>query len=399
MKELLSKKFWIVMLVIAALVGSVVAVEAIDKKSDKPTEPSAVATDSGGTTTEQVARSLYSRGRWLSDLMILSGKADRQENPTAQSIVEQAKSCGILSRYDDEDLSQPLDRRFVARTMVKAMGYKNRSVGYLADVSSLDSDLATMAYYGYFLPDVNFMMHPDALVTSTEYEALLKELDRFRQLRGKTILSFGDSIMYGAGNGGEGIADMLAEKYGMTAADYAVSGAAIGIREGRGHIRDQLKSAISDKVQPDVILLNGGTNDMNWLELGEIGTGFDMSQREEEDFTGGLEKTFWSIKNTWKNVPVIFIRAHNMDWGDDLKERLFGQQALQVAAKWGVRSVDLYSVLNTEDTDTAARYTFINADTENLADSIHPNAVGYAKFYLPAVAEKLINETETRSKL
>ena len=75
MKELLSKKFWIVMLVIAALVGSVVAVEAIDKKSDKPTEPSAVATDSGGKTTEQVARSLYSRGRWLSDLMILSGKA------------------------------------------------------------------------------------------------------------------------------------------------------------------------------------------------------------------------------------------------------------------------------------------------------------------------------------
>ncbi len=112
-----------------------------------------------------------------------------------------------------------------------------------------------------------------------------------------------------------------------------------------------------------------------------------------------MEKTLWSIKNTWKNVPVIFIRAHNMNWGDDLKERLFGQQALQIAAKWDVEAVDLFSVLNTEDSDSAARYTFINADTDYLSDSIHPNAVGYAKFYLPAVSDKLVKVMETRSKL
>ena len=399
MKKLLNKKFLIAVIVIAALIGSVVAVDAIEHKSNKPTEAVAVSSGSEIQTTEQIYRSLYSRSRWLSDLMILSGKADPSENPTAQSIADQAKNCGILSRYGDEDLSVPLDRRFVARTMVRALGYKNRSAGYLADVSALDSDLATMAYYGYFLPDINFMMHPDALVTPSEYEALLKELKRYDLLAGKTILSFGDSIMYGAGNGGEGIADMLAEKYGMTAADYAVSGATMGIRDGRVHIRDQLSAALADKVQPDVILLNGGTNDMNWLELGEIGAGFDMSQRDETDFTGGMEKTLWSIKNTWKNVPVIFIRAHNMKWGDDLKERLFGQQALQVAVKWGAKTVDMYSLMNTEDPDTSNRYTFINSDTEYLSDSIHPIAVGYAKFYLPAVTEKLVNVTETRNRL
>ena len=399
MKELFSKKFWIAILVIAALIGSVVAVGAIEHSTNQPTEKNTLTTGNGSQAAEPAYQSLFSRTRWLSDLMILSGKADRQENPTAQSIAEQAKSCGILSSADDTDISAPLDRRFVARTTVKALGYKNRSVGYLADVSSLDSDLATMAYYGYFLPDINFMMHPDAPVTPTEYEALLRELGRYAQFRGKTILSFGDSIMYGAGNGGEGIADMLAEKYGMTAADYSVSGAAMGIRDDRGHIRDQLSLALADKVQPDIILLNGGTNDMNWLELGEISAGFDMSQRNEADFTGGMEKTLWSIKNTWKNVPVIFIRAHNMNWGDDLKERLFGQQALQIAAKWDVEAVDLFSVLNTEDSDSAARYTFINADTDYLSDSIHPNAVGYAKFYLPAVSDKLVKVTETRSKL
>ena len=97
MKELFSKKFWIAILVIAALIGSVVAVGAIEHSTNQPTEKNTLTTGNGSQAAEPAYQSLFSRTRWLSDLMILSGKADRQENPTAQSIAEQAKSCGILS--------------------------------------------------------------------------------------------------------------------------------------------------------------------------------------------------------------------------------------------------------------------------------------------------------------
>ena len=75
MKELFSKKFWIAILVIAALIGSVVAVGAIEHSTNQPTEKNTLTTGNGSQAAEPADQSLFSRTRWLSDLMILSGKA------------------------------------------------------------------------------------------------------------------------------------------------------------------------------------------------------------------------------------------------------------------------------------------------------------------------------------
>lgn len=403
MKERLSKNIWIIPLIIAVLIGSASVVGAIEysspAKTQQRTEGGAVSATSNNDEErlyEEIFHTVYSRSRWLYDLMLCSGKAQpRSAEP--QIVFKQAQVCGILSAYTEEEIEEPLNRRFIAATMVKALDYQNRSIGDLADITSIDSDLSTLAYYGYFLPDEDLMLYPDAEITVEEYDSLIAQLKQYRLLKGKRMLSFGDSIMYGTGNDGEGIADMIAEKYGMTATDYSVPGAAFGVRKGKGHIYDQLQRAYADWVRPDIILIDGGTNDMNAVKFGKITDGFDMKGISDKDFSGGMEKVMWSLTNYWGGVPIIYIRVHDMNLGEDSNERQYGERALEIAEKWNATSVDLFTDTDmcTEDPDICNRYTYPNPKHGNAHDSIHPNALGYAKFYLPLISEAVVNQFQS----
>lgn len=400
MKERFGKKFWISALIVVVLVTIILSasiISAIAKNvaaQPKSVRESALATPDTGEEkmlNERIYSSTHNRSKWLYDLINASGKATLTDSVDPQEIFAAAEQCGILSDYTEDDMYQPLTRLFVARTTVKALGYKQRTPGRIADVNSMQSAMATMAYYGYFLPDVNAMVYPDKEITAEEYESLLVEINRYKQLKGKTILSFGDSIMHGSGNNDEGIADMIAEKYGMTAVDYSVPGASVGVRSGRKQIIEQIPLALADGIKPDIILINGGTNDMYRVPIGDFTAGYDMTDTSAESFTGGLEKTLWKIIVTWYNVPVIFVRAHNMDIGLDANEKQYGERAVSVAGKWGAACVDLYENTDmcTEDSYTCGRYTFVDPAMGNIPDSVHPNALGYAKFYLPAVSDEI----------
>ena len=238
MKNRLTKRFWITALIVAVLVAitlSATIVSAIAKNvaaQPRSVEESALATpDNKGDKmiNERIYATTHNRSRWLYDLITVSGKATLTDSGDAKKIFEAARNCGVISDYTEEDMVLPLTRFFVAQTTVRALNYKQRTPGHIADINSLQSAMATMAYYGYFLPDVNNMVYPDREITAEEYEGLLTQLERYRQLKGKVILAFGDSIMHGSGNNDEGIADMIAEKYGMTAHDYSVPGAAMGL--------------------------------------------------------------------------------------------------------------------------------------------------------------------------
>ena len=331
------------------------------------------------------------RSLWLYELMTAAGYSVGADKSDGIAILGLAKSYGIIDSYSREDICSPLTRRFVCSTLVRALGYPKRSVGYLADVKAGEEYMSTAAYFGYFLPDFNDRVYPDKAVSQTEYDKLLAELSRYRLLKGKRALSFGDSIMYGAGNDGEGVSEITAIKYGMTCIDYAVSGATFGECKGRGHIPDQLRKAHDKKRAADVILLDGGTNDVNHTSFGKLTNGYDMSKTSEKEYTGAFEKTLWLLDSYWKGVPVIYIRAHNMMIGDEDKEKKYGERAMEIASKWHINAIDLYSFsgMNTEDAAMRNRYTYINPLTDYTCDSIHPNAIGYAKFYLPPVADIL----------
>ena len=349
---------------------------------------------------DKIYYATYNRSRWLYELMTAAGYEVNANKNNGPAIFGQALSYGIVDHYGSEDILQPPDRRFVCSTLVRALGYPSRDVGYLADVKADEGYMSTAAYFGYFIPDYNNMLHPDKAVTIAEYDSLLTELKRYHTLKGKRALSFGDSIMYGTGNDGEGMGEMTAIKYGMTCTDYAVPGATLGESKDRGHIPDQIRRAHTQKKTADVIFLNGGTNDMNHTAFGSLTKGFDMEKTSEKEYTGGFERTLWMLGKYWKDAPVIYVRAHNMDLGEDARERKYGERAMEIALKWNISAVDLYndSDLNTEDPAICNRYTYVNPSSNYTCDSIHPNAIGYAKFYLPPIADNLdkLFEKETR---
>ena len=333
----------------------------------------------------------HNRVRWLYELMTAAGFDVDADKSNGVKVLEQARRYGIINVYSEDDIYLPITRRFVGYTMVKAFDYPYLNAGYIADISDAEGYMSTMAYFGYFLPDINDNIHPDSAVTNEEYDRLMTELDRYRRLKGKSVLSFGDSIMYGTGNGGEGISDMIAIKYGMSCTDYAVPGATFGESSGRGHIPDQIRKAYSQGRTADIILINGGTNDMNHTAFGNITDGYDMSKTSEKPYTEAFERSLWMLGTYWRYVPVIYIRAHNMELGEDANERRYGERAMEIAEKWSINAIDLYndSGMNTEDKAICSRYSYLNPSTGMTCDSIHPNAIGYAKFYLSPVAQTM----------
>ena len=121
-----------------------------------------------------------------------------------------------------------------------------------------------------------------------------------------------------------------------------------------------------------------------------------IDKATETDFTGGFEKCMWMLGKYWESTPVIYIRAHDMKLGTQKNEIAYGERALSIADKWGVATVDLFSDsgLNTEDKLMCSRYTYRRKDT-GICDSIHPTALGYAKYYLPLICDELWQQMDT----
>ena len=335
---------------------------------------------------------IYDRAQWLYTLMYYAGVKIDFNIKNYDATFELAKKQGIISSYTEGDYHASVSRLYAAQTMVKALKYPSRTVGSVRDTNN--SDLLTLAYYSYFLPDKNNMLYPYAYVTEEEFDSIISELQLYKALKGKKLTVFGDSIMYGAGNpvgsAWEGIAEMIGRKYGMNYKDYSVPGALMGKADGKSHIADQVRSALSDGRQSDLIILNGGTND-TWhteVALGSITSGYDMSKIGESNFTNGFEKTMWLISGHWSNVPVIYVRAHKMNLGSQSRQREIGERALNLCEKWRVAGIDLYNQSGFDGTDPSivARYT---DDPVTDGRGIHPIALGYAEFYLSPIGENI----------
>jgi len=354
--------------------------------------------------TEKLGSSIYkashSRGEWLYELMEAVGIEVSCSRSDRAGIFREAVRHRILGTDTDSDPEAPVTRRFAAMTLVRALNYPQRSVGYISDINSFETFMQTAAYYGYFVPDLDYCVYPDAELTDDEWELFRTEITRYSKLKGKRALSFGDSIMYGTGNKGEGISDMIAEKYGMICSDYAIPGATMGVCKGRDHIPDQINRAYIKKEQADIILINGGTNDMAHTALGEIRDSRNIEKSTDTDFTGGFEKSMWLLGKYWKDVPVVYIRAHDMKLGKQKNEITYGERALALADKWGALSVDLFTdtALKTEDPFMCNRYTFRDDSPNAVYDSIHPTALGYAKYYLPLIGDAVWQQMDTEVK-
>ncbi len=338
--------------------------------------------------SDHYSKKIYTHEMWLADLMDALS-VNVSDKTDSQTVFLTAYHNDLIDQANEQPYSA-LTRRYAAETLVKALGYRTRKVESITDIDADDTALCTLVYYGYFVPDDSGKIYPDAPVTGDEYRQLLEEVRRYRSLRGKTVLSFGDSIMVGKGNHDVGIADLIAEKYGMKAYDHAVSGATFGVYENRSHIPDQIKAASQGDADPDIILINGGTNDMELVKCGEASSGYDENSINEKTYAGGMEYAALLLQTYWPDTPVIYVRAHDMDTVDDAKEQQYGELATALCEKWHLYCVDIYNDTEfcTETPEIRDAYTVFK-DKLGHSDGIHPNALGYAKYYLPLISAQI----------
>lgn len=384
----------------AALMAPTMEIKKLFESNDTVVEDNVVGQYSVWLCDELSSR-VYTRADWLAQLMDVMGYATDSAGSYAfsdqylypcSSLFVSAYEHGLVDSQMYMEPFAPLTRRYMARTVTAALGYADHAVE-CADLYNSDTALMTMVYFGYFVPDDENRVYPDAVVTADEAEAALDEVRLNRTLKGQHLLAFGDSIMYGMGTDGVGIADMIGEKYGMKVADYSENGAAFESIADRALISDQVKAADKANEPADLILLNGGTNDISTRKLGEIADGFDYKSADKKTFSGSLEYTLGLIEHDFGDVPMVYIRAHNMNAIKDALERQFGERAVAIAEKWGCAAADIYAdtALNTEDDTMCALYTLYREE-KGKNDSIHPNTLCYSKFYVPLLSERIAQE-------
>ncbi len=306
---------------------------------------------------------------------------------------------GILYRgWTEFDNNAPITKQFVSTSFSRAMEYNINCMLYCNDYYDIDEKIeaARMVYLGYFELDDNYCFNPEEIISKEKVDSLLSEIDIYKALENKTVLSFGDSIMHGDGNDFVGIAELISLKYNTRAIDYSKGGATFGVATGREQISNQILRAIQNNEQADVILINGGTNDMRHVPFGEISDKEDFAYGEHgrQEFCQGMEYALGLLKDNYPDTPLLYIRAHNMTFSLERNELHYGKSALDICEKWDIPVADIFNGTDfyAHDDDIKYKYTYHSKRCE-YGDSVHPNREGYYKFYIPLVVNKICEIT------
>lgn len=219
---------------------------------------------------------------------------------------------------------------------------------------------------------------------------------------GKRLLVFGDSIMYGSGNGGVGVGEYLEKHLGLELKKYCVGGARCGYDEGKDWMVEQVQKAIVERAQADYIVFDGFTNDcfktdeVNFdVPLGKVTQGYDNFDifKVEKNFTFSqcFENILWAFKKYFNGAKVLFVRPHKMGRREAEAQKIYGERAVALCKKWGVAVADIYTdgAIDTFNAADRDKYTF---DSYNWGrgDCTHPNELCYTRIYMPIIEKKLL---------
>lgn len=229
--------------------------------------------------------------------------------------------------------------------------------------------------------------------SNSEKEEIVEPVDVMFE---KTLIGFGDSIMYGKGTDGYTLAQQIGDKHSMNVYDFSQSGATVTCYDRkkediRWNILEQIKEGIAAVDYTDFIIMNGGTNDIvanKSDEFGVITEDFN-STRDVTTFCGALEECFSLLKNSYPNAVIVYVRSHNMKRRSYEKQLIYGEEAKKICQKWGIACADVFS-----DTDYNTflekyrQYTDVTSIYPN-GDMVHPTKEGYELFYIPLIEETI----------
>lgn len=230
------------------------------------------------------------------------------------------------------------------------------------------------------------------------FDTFMKHSYIYREnpLLGKKLLVLGDSIMEGNGNGNFGIGDIIASRNSMYLKDVSKGGATVGYMASRDGqqtlIQHQKDMAIASTFEPDYILIDGQTNDIDKasstpqndkITLGEVTGAYD-SDFVNTSFAGGLEIIFRDLKAKYPTAKIVYVRVHHIGSRGLNSQNTYGNVAKSVCEKWGISIADIYNngTMNTF-LDEYVQYT-------GNKDKTHPNRLGYDNFYVNIVEKAMV---------
>ena len=197
------------------------------------------------------------------------------------------------------------------------------------------------------------------------------------------ILCTGDSICAGAGFAG-GYATILKQMYPyLTVTNYGVGGTTISSL----HENSILTRLDSMSNTADIVILEGGVNDgFLGVPIGEFSMTEDSETKtyDTNTFCGAVETLFKNAHAKWKNAYIMFLIPMV---AQITQTNAYLEKAKEICKKWGVTTIDIRkSGMCVYSAELKNMYT---NNGSGVGDGLHPNELGYKKFYLPMIEKAL----------
>ena len=214
---------------------------------------------------------------------------------------------------------------------------------------------------------------------------------------GPKVMNFGDSVAAGAKSGKVTYAQLVAQLIGGT---VIASPAHAG--DKLADIQRQVEKAVKGTYDPDIVLLEGGLNDMIGINEESGATGkeaytvktFESAGIGMKSFTQQVEGIMSLVKKTYPKAAVVWVLTHRTAKRDAELQEVCWQQVKKCAAKQGIAIVDVFhdSALGNGNNSQ------FKGMTDGKAGEIgtHPTLNGYKKYYLPLIMETLEKQGITK---
>ena len=214
-----------------------------------------------------------------------------------------------------------------------------------------------------------------------------------------SILNFGDSVAYGANSDGIGYADLIAQKLNGSVIDYAKSGWKMAVYpEETTNIVSQVDLAISEVETSDIIMLEGGLNDLSYYgnkfnlgtyTLSSYDDGY-INSLDKSTYCGALEYCMFKLRQKYPYAIPLFIITHKMGTRNFNGLNETWNAARILSEKWGFVVVDMWneSPLNAFREDLCPDLTDWD-DPESPGQGTHPLLKGYIEYYVPLIMQKI----------
>ena len=197
-------------------------------------------------------------------------------------------------------------------------------------------------------------------------------------LLGKIISFNGDSMMAGTNNSNSFV-KMIAEPNSMIWENRAVPGATVMSGTGKHCISEDIQNMREDA---DYIIIDGCFNDRSFAKdnLGAISSDWSQIGYDTSTFCGAFEHMLWSLVTRFNGKKYGYIYHHRIGSQKDELHDL----VIQMLKKWSVPYIDL-----TECGGMLSVLKDINNKYIVNGDTVHPNDLGYEKYWLPKVVSFL----------